>query len=122
MLRSRVAPEAVSVIPNAVDTRSFYPTSVKPSTDELVIVVMSRYVRSLQDTVKYFAFDHLVSHKGSLHDDNSLVLRKGVDLLLKIIPQICQLHPRARFIIGGDGPKRILLEEMREREQVSSKC
>ncbi|GAB6019608.1 hypothetical protein CHUAL_001172 [Chamberlinius hualienensis] len=44
-----------------------------------------------------------------------LVYRKGVDLLVKIIPPICKKHPNVRFIIGGDGPKRILLEEIREK-------
>ncbi|ORX63433.1 UDP-Glycosyltransferase/glycogen phosphorylase [Linderina pennispora] len=35
-----------------------------------------------------------------------LVYRKGIDLLM---------YPHVRFIIGGDGPKRIDLEQMRER-------
>ena len=67
-----------------------------------------------------------------------LVYRKGIDLvvkyikrqiifdsekinitiLLRIIPIICEKFPLAHFIIGGDGPKRLLLEEMRERYQL----
>ena len=43
-----------------------------------------------------------------------LVYRKGIDLIVKIIPSICAKYPLAHFIIGGDGPKKLLLEEMRE--------
>lgn len=31
-------------------------------------------------------------------------LRKGIDVLLKVIPQLCLKHPRARFILVGDDP------------------
>lgn len=41
--------------------------------------------------------------------------RKGSDLLAEIIPPLCAKYPKLRFIIGGDGPKRILIEEARER-------
>jgi phosphatidylinositol glycan class A protein len=44
-----------------------------------------------------------------------LVYRKGVDLLVAIIPRICQENPKARFLIAGDGPKRLDLEQMREK-------
>lgn len=41
--------------------------------------------------------------------------RKGIDLLIAAIPRLCALHPRVHFIIGGEGPKRVELEQMRER-------
>ena len=44
-----------------------------------------------------------------------LVYRKGSDLLGEIVPTLCRKYPKLRFVIGGDGPKRILVEEMRER-------
>lgn len=35
------------------------------------------------------------------------------------IPKImCERYPNLHFIIGGDGPKRLLLEEMREKSQL----
>lgn len=37
---------------------------------------------------------------------------------MKIIPIICSKFPIVHFIIGGDGPKKLLLEEMRERYQL----
>jgi phosphatidylinositol glycan class A protein len=44
-----------------------------------------------------------------------LVYRKGMDLLLSVIPAICARFPHVQWIIGGDGPKRVALEEMREK-------
>lgn len=44
-----------------------------------------------------------------------LVYRKGADLLVEVIPEICRRHKDVQFIVGGDGPKRIDLEEMREQ-------
>ncbi|XP_076545814.1 phosphatidylinositol glycan anchor biosynthesis class A isoform X2 [Osmia lignaria lignaria] len=53
-------------------------------------------------------------------DDNfiivsRLVYRKGVDLLARIIPDICSRYDNVQFLIAGDGPKRWLIEEVRER-------
>ncbi|CAO1638343.1 unnamed protein product [Sympodiomycopsis kandeliae] len=79
-------PEKVWVIPNAVDTDEFQPLPSRPSSDRLTIVILSR-----------------------------LMYRKGIDLLVETIPRICQLYPEVDFLIGGDGPKRVDLEEMRER-------
>lgn len=41
-----------------------------------------------------------------------LVYRKGVDLQIAAIPEICRRHSRLRILIGGDGPKRVDLEAM----------
>lgn len=38
-------------------------------------------------------------------------------LQVNVIPTICARFPEVHFIIGGDGPKKLLLEEMRERHQ-----
>ncbi|CAN6464049.1 unnamed protein product [Victoria cruziana] len=92
VLRSCLPPEKVFVIPNAVDTAMFKPASEKLSNDRIVIVVVSR-----------------------------LVYRKGVDLLVEVIPEVCRLHPKVYFIIGGDGPKRVRLEEMREKHSLQDR-
>ena len=65
-----------------------------------------------------------------------LVYRKGMDLLTGIIPEICNAYDNVDFLIGmgightdkrdhiaivlagGDGPKRILLDEVREKHQL----
>ncbi|WVZ71310.1 hypothetical protein U9M48_019908, partial [Paspalum notatum var. saurae] len=86
VLRSGISPEKVFMVPNAVDTAMFTPSPTRLSCDEIVIVVISR-----------------------------LVYRKGADLLVEVIPEVCRQFPKVRFIIGGDGPKRVRLEEMREK-------
>jgi len=50
-----------------------------------------------------------------------LVYRKGVDLLAGVIPIICDKYSNIRFLIGGDGPKRIVLEEVIERHQLQDR-
>nr|CAG4643914.1 EOG090X0515 [Lepidurus arcticus] len=85
VLRANVRPELVSVIPNAVDTKIFRPDPTQRNNSIITVVTMSR-----------------------------LVYRKGVDLMASVIPIICEKYPQVQFLIGGDGPKRIVLEEMRE--------
>ncbi|XP_022849668.1 phosphatidylinositol N-acetylglucosaminyltransferase subunit A [Olea europaea var. sylvestris] len=92
VLRSGLPPEKVFVIPNAVDTAMFKPAAERLSNREIVIVVISR-----------------------------LVYRKGADLLVEVIPEVCRLHSNVRFIIGGDGPKRVRLEEMREKHSLQDR-
>jgi phosphatidylinositol glycan class A protein len=41
-----------------------------------------------------------------------------VDLLVDVIPEVCRRFPDVHWLIGGDGPKRLDLEEMRERHQL----
>jgi phosphatidylinositol glycan class A protein len=80
----------VSTIPNAVDATKFTPDpSRRYPLHKINIVLLSR-----------------------------LVYRKGIDLLVKVIPLICVKLSNVHFIIGGDGPKKLLLEEMRERFQL----
>jgi len=38
--------------------------------------------------------------------------RKGVDLLFELIPKICKEFSNVKFILGGDGPKKYLLDQM----------
>ncbi|XP_048396119.1 phosphatidylinositol N-acetylglucosaminyltransferase subunit A [Stegostoma tigrinum] len=46
------------------------------------------------------------------------VTRLGIDLLAGIIPELCMKYPNLHFLIGGEGPKRIVLEEVREKYQL----
>ncbi|XP_006618480.1 N-acetylglucosaminyl-phosphatidylinositol biosynthetic protein [Apis dorsata] len=86
VLRAKVLKEKVSVIPNAVDTTLFMPDINKRDDNFITIVIVSR-----------------------------LVYRKGVDLLARIIPDLCSRYQDVQFLIAGDGPKRWLIEEVRER-------
>jgi len=101
ILRARLDPNKIDVIPNAVDPSKFTPsgaetkaTSSNSNKDDdddgrIKVVVVSR-----------------------------LVYRKGVDLLVGIIPKVCELFPRVDFIVGGDGNKLLNLQEMVEREHL----
>jgi len=50
-----------------------------------------------------------------------LVYRKGVDLLVGIIPKVCQALPQIDFLVGGDGNKFLNLQEMVEQEQLEDR-
>jgi phosphatidylinositol glycan class A protein len=88
-LRAAIEPELVSVIPNAIDGATFVPDAAQRDPRRITIVIMSR-----------------------------LVYRKGLDLLVDVIPRVCAKYPAVHWLIGGDGPKRLELDEMRERYQL----
>lgn len=101
LLRAHMDPQRVCVIPNAVDPSKFTPKppcdenekTKQPSTDDrITVVVVSR-----------------------------LVYRKGVDLLVGIIPNVCRSSPQVDFLIGGDGSKLLDLQEMVERERLQDR-
>ncbi|OSX63554.1 glycosyltransferase family 4 protein [Postia placenta MAD-698-R-SB12] len=90
VLRARLLPQTVHVIPNALVADQFKPMPTIRSNDNerntVTIVVISR-----------------------------LAHRKGIDLLVATAPRICALFPNVKFVIGGDGPKLIDLLQMREK-------
>lgn len=92
ILRAKIQPSIVHVIPNAVDATKFTPQPCKRDKSRVTVVVVSR-----------------------------LVYRKGVDLLVGIIPPICRTFPNVDFLIGGDGNKKLALEEMVERERLQER-
>ena len=93
VLRASLDPSIVSVIPNAVVCSEFTPDISMRDPKFITIIVASR-----------------------------LVYRKGADLLVSVIPRICNMYFNVKFIIGidfltvvGDGQKRVDLEQMREQ-------
>ena len=84
VLRSHVDPERVAVIGNAINASQFTPDIKARDSQWITIGFCAR-----------------------------LELRKGADLLAQLLPRMCKL-PRVRFIIGGDGKKRPMLEEIRD--------
>ncbi|KAL7538288.1 hypothetical protein ACHAXR_008450 [Thalassiosira sp. AJA248-18] len=92
ILRAKIMPSIVNVIPNAVDATKFTPDPSKRDNNRVTVVVVSR-----------------------------LVYRKGVDLLVGVIPPICKAFPHVDFLIGGDGNKKLTLEEMVERERLQER-
>jgi len=92
-LRAGVHPKLIYVIPNSVDTTKFTPNpSLRFPKNTINIVSVCR-----------------------------LTYRKGVDLLVKIIPEIVRKYPNVHFIIGGDGPKMDLLKELRVKYKIADK-
>lgn len=89
VLRAALDPQNVHVIPNAILSDQFYPEpeakAARPK-DSITVVVLCR-----------------------------LVYRKGIDLLIDVIPEICSKFPQVNFLIAGEGPKKVELEQMRER-------
>ncbi|KAJ2706420.1 Phosphatidylinositol N-acetylglucosaminyltransferase GPI3 subunit [Coemansia sp. IMI 203386] len=92
VLRAALDPQQVSVIPNAIIAEQFEPDPGARDPGWITIVVLSR-----------------------------LVYRKGIDLLVAAVPRVCAKYPRVRFLIGGDGPKRIDLEQMREQHMLQDR-
>jgi phosphatidylinositol glycan class A protein len=108
VLRASLDPLMVSVIPNAVVAENFRPLSLeagestqhKPpgppqpmGPDEIITVIVIQ----------------------------RLYYNKGTDLLVAAIPHILAAHPNVRFIIAGNGPKAIDLEQMVERNMLQDK-
>ncbi|TFY82571.1 hypothetical protein EWM64_g1437 [Hericium alpestre] len=86
VLRAKLPPEKVYVIPNAIVADQFKPAAAPPVSETITIVVVSR-----------------------------LAYRKGIDLLVATAPRICAAFPDVQFVVGGDGPKLIDLLQMREK-------
>lgn len=91
VLRAKLDAGKVSVIPNAVVWEDFTPARRRKN-KPLTIVVISR-----------------------------LFPNKGIDLLTAITPRICSLCEDIRFLIAGEGPKFIDLEQMREFYQLQDR-
>ena len=77
-----LAPERVSVIPNAVDAKRFNPDVTRRKEGRVTVVITSR-----------------------------LMYRKGVHLLAGVIPLACAKYDDLDFIIAGDGSMRKHLEK-----------
>ncbi|XP_037091528.1 N-acetylglucosaminyl-phosphatidylinositol biosynthetic protein-like isoform X2 [Pollicipes pollicipes] len=92
VLRASVPSHRVSVIPNAVDSAAFTPDPARKRQDRITVVMISR-----------------------------LVYRKGADLLAALIPLACRRYSQMHFLIGGDGPKRSMLEETTEKHHLADR-
>jgi len=98
ILRANMDPTLVHAVPNAIDASKFEPD----------VKLVKERVSITQERIKIVVISRLV-------------YRKGVDLLVGIIPRICAQHSNVDFIIGGDGSKKLALEEMVERERLQDR-
>lgn len=95
VLRADLLPSSISVIPNAVVSRDFRPSSIekcRKSARKITIVVICR-----------------------------LFPNKGADLLTRMIPRICGLDEDVDFIIAGDGPKFVDFQQMIETHRLQER-
>ena len=95
ILRGMVNPKMTHTIPNAIDNTKFRP----PNEKELKEMKKKRIKEGKEDVITIVS----VSRQAE---------RKGTDLLIEVIPEICKQFPNVNFIIGGDGPKKKLLDVM----------
>ncbi len=94
VLRAQIPPERVSVIPNATDTMAFTPP----------------------EEMKYKTWGARTDKEGiTIIVITRLVYRKGSDLFVDVIPDICKRHPTVKWVIGGDGPRKSQMDQMVER-------
>ena len=113
-----------STIPNAVDASKFTPAASNTIT---VRSVSEKGIRGSNDSsgnsgvgcagVDVVARDSFIT----VVIISRMTYRKGIDLVAGIIPVICARFPNVRFLIGGHGPKQLLLEEMRERWELQDR-
>jgi len=95
VLRCRVLPEKVSVIAHAVDNNMFYPDMAVREQQQLKQKLEGKQTITIVTITR-------------------LTYRKGVDLLIKVIPLVCKAYPNVKFLVAGDGPKRLQFKEMLE--------
>ena len=95
ILRGLINPRCTYTIPNAIDNTKFRPATKKE--------------------LKQIKEEKTKEGKGEIITIVSIsrqAYRKGTDLLIEIIPEVCKQFPNVNFIIGGDGPKKKLLDIM----------
>ncbi|TPX18012.1 uncharacterized protein E0L32_011923 [Thyridium curvatum] len=114
VLRASLDPLMVSVIPNAVVAENFRPLNyVEPSPAPPLGETNGHPFGTAPAAVPH--------HQLGPHDPITIVVisrlfqNKGTDLLTAAIPRILENHTNTRFIIAGDGPKGIDLEQMIEQ-------
>lgn len=90
LLRERgVPPERITVIHNGADPASFHPVDAQDLRDELGL-----------------------DHQKVVLTISRLVPRKGIDTVLRALPQVARQTPDVRYLIGGSGPDRDRLEAL----------
>lgn len=95
ILRALINPRIAHTIPNGIDNSKFRP----PSEKELKELKKQRIKGGKDEIITIVSISRQTD-------------RKGTDLLIEVIPEICKQLPNVNFIIGGDGPKKKLLDIM----------
>ena len=129
ILRTRTMIRApVYVIPNAVDPTRFRPRDAAEMCPEAGLeetpprCVTNQTVRHVHEMVSgtcassnELCFPYYICRRIRVVVISRLVYRKGVDLLVGLLPAVCQRLPHVDFVIGGSGSMALALHEMVER-------
>lgn len=116
--RANVDPALTNTIPNAVDAAQFEPPTEAERAErsrQASAVINNAYMSTLSGGAG------AAPAPVTIVMVSRLVFRKGVDLAAVLIPLACARWPHVRFIVGGDGPKRALLEEVREQHALGDR-
>ena len=89
LLERGVPPDRITVIHNGADPDQFYPADAQDLRDELGL-----------------------DHQKVILTVSRLVQRKGIDTVLRALPQVAHHIPDVRYLIGGNGPDRERLEAL----------
>ncbi|KAF2845951.1 glycosyltransferase family 4 protein [Plenodomus tracheiphilus IPT5] len=108
VLRASLDPLMVSVIPNAVVAENFRPLSHDSNDPDRRIAPGPPQPMGPDEIITVIVIQRLYYNKGT-------------DLLVAAIPHILAAHSNVRFIIAGNGPKAIDLEQMIERNVLQDK-
>ncbi|OON19402.1 PIGA protein, partial [Opisthorchis viverrini] len=110
VLRSKLDPNRVFVIPNAIESSQFTPdpTAKDPNFVLRMLVKIATPIFSETSFSPTFVFTLPPPHPFRLAVTvvivSRLVYRKGIDLLVAIIPPLCTLFPEVRFLIVHASP------------------
>jgi phosphatidylinositol glycan class A protein len=108
VLRASLDPSMVSAIPNAVVAENFRPLSLDDAETKRHAAPGPRKPMGPDEIITVVVISRLYYNKGT-------------DLLVASIPRILASNPNVRFIIAGNGPKAIDLEQMIERNVLQEK-
>ena len=95
MLRANVKSSKVSVIPNAVDSAAFTPdVNLRPSSTDESKTPANTHICA---TILSLSLSTLVV----IIVASRLVYRKGIDLLIGVLPRLLRTYPNVKFRIGA---------------------
>lgn len=116
--RTITSSDKLNVIPNCIDFNNFRPqinVESKFSQNEIKNMLSNPFNPNKEPYDSLMVDLIPINHKKvTIVSISRQVYRKGTDLLVEVIPKLYKLFPNMTFIIGGDGPKKYLLDTMVE--------
>lgn len=116
--------ERITVIPNSIDYNSFKPVEMISLNKELLqqdqMIDINHIPFNMNSIMSIDLFDKNNIIYNTNNTEFTLVIisrqtyRKGIDLLIEVIPILYKIFPHMKILIGGDGPKHYLLKQMIE--------